>query len=286
MKKLELKAYGKINLGLDVIGTLPNKYHDLRMIMQTVGIYDTVVMEKRNDGQIVISTNLEGLPNDERNLAYKAARLLMDEFKITEGVTITIDKVIPMAGGMAGGSADCAAVLKGMNSLFDLKLNEKELMARGVNLGADVPYCITGGTVLAEGIGDRLTKLPPVPNAYIIIAKPGVSVSTKYVYDKIDSVEIKNHPDTEAMINAINKKDLHELAGLIRNVLEDVTVKEYSAINDIKQTMLEGGALNAMMSGSGPTVFGIFDDRKKAKETLKTIKEQKLAEQLYITEFV
>lgn len=285
MNKLTITAHGKINLGLDVIGKLPDGYHDLRMVMQTVGIYDTVDIEKREDSEICISANLDGVSNDKSNLAYKAAKLLLNEFGIDKGVSITIDKVIPVAGGMAGGSADCAAVLKGVNRLFSLDLSDKELMERGVKLGADVPYCIMGGTALAEGIGDKLTKLPPVPHAYIIIAKPGISVSTKHVYDAIDTVEIKDRPDIDGIIAAIERGSLHDMANLLRNVLEDVTIGEHPVIDIIKDVMLENGAVNAMMSGSGPTVFGIFDDKEKAEYALGVIKQKSLTSQLFLTEF-
>lgn len=292
MDKIVLKAYGKINIGLDVLGKRTDGYHELRMIMQTVGIYDTVKITKRllkdGDARIIVSTSSDALPNDANNLAYKAAKLLLDEFEeeaAGHGVSIEIDKVIPIAGGMAGGSADCAAVLKGVNELFSLGLCEQELMDRGVKLGADVPYCIMGGTALAEGIGEILTRLSDIPQAYVVIAKPGISVSTGYVYGAIDEIDIVDHPDTEAIIRAINNRDIYELAGSMRNVLEDVTVNEYPVISSLKDMMINEGAVGAMMSGSGPTVFGIFDDRQKAADAGRVIEESGLAAQLYITDF-
>lgn len=297
MNNITIKAFGKINLGLDVLGKMPDGYHNLRMIMQTVGIYDTVEIERsktgdgrkngtENEGSLInVYTNVDSLPGDEHNLAYKAAKLLMDEFGIEQEINIKIDKVIPIAGGMAGGSADCAAVLKGVNILFSLGLSDEELMERGVKLGADVPYCVMGGTALAEGIGEKLTELPDVPQAHVVIAKPGISVSTKYVYEAIDSIEIEDHPDTDAIIAAIEAGDLYDMAGRLRNVLEDVTVNKYPIINTIKKAMMESGAIGAMMSGSGPTVFGIFDSMEGAKKAVQIIERRELAAQLFLTEF-
>ena len=261
MDKLELKALAKVNLGLDVLGRRSSGYHDVRMVMQTVYLYDQVIMEKKKKPGIEVETNLYFLPVNENNLAYKAAKLLMDEFKIKEGIKITLKKHIPVAAGMAGGSSNAAAVLYGMNRMFSLKLSEEELMERGVALGADVPYCIMRGTVLAEGIGEVLTPLAPMPKCHILIAKPPISVSTKFVYDELDSHEITKHPDIDGIIAGLNGQDLARIAGSLGNVLEEVTVREYPVIEQIKNTMKEQGALNAIMSGSGPTVFGIFEEK-------------------------
>lgn len=287
MREIQLKAYGKINLGLDVIRKRPDGYHDLYMIMQTVGIYDDVKIKVTdNKGEIVVKTDAAVLPNDEGNLAYRAAKLLMDEFDVDAGVEIYIKKVIPIAGGMAGGSSDCAATLKGVNLLFGLGLDEEELKKRGVTLGADVPYCVMGGTAIARGIGDELTKLPAPPQCHVIIAKPGISVSTAYVYGHIRPDKIEKRPDIEGIINSIKEGDLKGMASRLYNVMEEVTVGEYPIIEEIKKVMLEGGALNSIMSGSGPTVFGLFDDKEKAELTMRMIEEKKLTEQLYLTCFV
>ena len=200
MERIQLKALGKINLGLDVLGKRENGYHDVRMIMQTVYLYDEVTLEKRQEPGITVSTNLIYLPTDKTNIAYRAAKILLDEFGERRGVAIHLKKHIPVAAGMAGGSADAAAVLFGMNRMFGWKLSEKELMERGVTLGADVPYCIMRGTALAEGIGEKLTRLPAMPKCHLLIAKPPISVSTKLVYEKLDALAIVDHPDIDGII--------------------------------------------------------------------------------------
>ena len=277
-----LKALAKINLGLDVLGRRENGYHDVRMVMQTIYLYDNVTMEKTEEAGIHLECNLFYLPVDETNIAYKAAKLLMDEFNIQEGVRIVLDKHIPVAAGLAGGSANAAAVLVGMNRLFSLGLTQEDLMERGVSLGADVPYCVMRGTVLAEGIGEILTPLPPLPKCCVLIAKPGISVSTKTVYEKLDSQEIEEHPDIDGILEGLEQEDLLKVASSMGNVLETVTIGDYPIIEEIKDVMKETGALNAMMSGSGPTVFGIFDDRSKAKEAQRKLRELQIAKQVYI----
>jgi len=283
MNKIELKALGKINLGLDVLGRRENGYHDVRMVMQTLYLYDQITITKKDTPGIELKTNLFYLPVDENNLAYRAAKLLMDEFGIKEGVSIYLDKHIPVAAGMAGGSSNAAAVLFGINRMFDLGLSQQELMDRGVTLGADVPYCIMRGTVLAEGIGEILTPLPALPKCYVLIAKPPISVSTKLVYEKLDSHEIENHPDIDGILEGLEAQDIKKIASCMGNVLEKVTVEEYPVIDDIKNVMKEEGALNAMMSGSGPTVFGIFDNKHLARKAADKIRKMELAKQVYVT---
>ena len=283
MDKMELKALGKINLGLDVLGKRPDGYHDVRMVMQTIYLYDQITITKRKESGIGLSTNLFYLPVNENNLAYRAAKLLMDEFEIRSGVDIFLEKHIPVAAGMAGGSANAAAVLYGINRMFDLGLSMEELMKRGVSLGADVPYCIMRGTVLAEGIGEILTPLPPMPRCQIVVAKPPVSVSTKMVYEKIDSRRIVEHPDIDGIIEGLKEGDVTKIASCMGNVLEQVTVEEYPVIDKIKKLMNEGGAKGAMMSGSGPTVFGIFTEKSLAKKAALKIREAGLAKQVYVT---
>ena len=277
-----LKALAKINLGLDVLGRRENGYHDVRMVMQTIYLYDNVTVEKTEEAGIHLECNLFYLPVDETNIAYKAAKLLVDEFDIKEGVRIVLDKHIPVAAGLAGGSANAAAVLVGMNRLFSLGLSQQQLMERGVSLGADVPYCVMRGTVLAEGIGEILSPLPPLPKCYILIAKPGISVSTKTVYEKLDSQEITEHPDIDGIIEGLDKQDLQKVALSMGNVLETVTIGDYPIIEEIKDVMKDNGALNAMMSGSGPTVFGIFDDRNKARQAQQKLRELQIAKQVYV----
>lgn len=286
MDKLELKAYGKINLGLDVIRKRPDGYHDLDMVMQMVDVYDDVTLTRVEGTEIVVRTDTAVLSNGKDNLAYMAAKMLMDEFGIVQGLEITIKKRIPIAGGMAGGSSDCAATLKGVNQMFDLGLSKEDLMERGVRLGADVPYCILGGTAIARGIGEILTPLPTPPECHVIIAKPPVSVSTAFVYGNIKPDKIEKRPDIEAMVSAIKAQDLYKLAENLYNVMEDITVPKYPIIHKIKTVMLENGALNSIMSGSGPTVFGLYDDIEKAEQTVELLKAKELTEQLYLTKFI
>ena len=280
MDRLELKALGKINLGLDVLGRRENGYHDVRMVMQTVYLYDRIIMKKSKTPGIRLETNLYYLPVNENN---QAAQMLMDEFQIEEGVSIQLDKHIPVAAGMAGGSSNAAAVLFGMNRMFSLGLSQKELMERGVKLGADVPYCIMRGTVLAEGIGEILTPLSPMPKCYVLIAKPAISVSTKMVYEKLDSHEIEDHPDIDGILAGLKAGDLKKVAGSMGNVLERVTVDAYPVIDQIKKMMIKEGALNAMMSGSGPTVFGIFEEKATARKAADAIRDARLTKQVYVT---
>jgi len=283
MEQIKLKALAKINLGLDVVRKREDGYHEVRMIMQTINMYDKIAIRKLNEPEIKVKTNLYYLPNNENNLVYKAAKLLMDEFNVKQGVSIDLEKYIPVAAGMAGGSSDAAAVLIGVNKMFKLGLTRKQLMERGVKIGADVPYCIMRGTALAEGIGEVLTPLKPLPKCYVLIAKPGISVSTKFVYGNLKADEIAVHPDIDGMIDAINEGDLKGITDRMANVLEDVTIKEYPVIEEIKNIMRENGAVNAMMSGSGPTVFGIYSDYEKAKAAYQLISVNPLVKQAYLT---
>lgn len=283
MDRIELKALGKINLGLDVLGRRENGYHDVRMVMQTLYLYDNVTLIKKEEPGIEIESNLYFLPKDSGNIAWKAANLLMEEFNIPGGIKIILNKYIPVATGMAGGSSNAAAVLYGMNKMYKLGLSQQELMDRGVKLGADVPYCIMRGTVLAEGIGEILSPLPPMPKCQILIAKPPVSVSTKAIYEAIDSKEIEDHPDIDGIIEGLKEHDLDKIAVSMGNVLEKVTVDMHPEIAQIKECMLENGALGAMMSGSGPTVFGIFRSRRAAQEAYEKVKAQGIAKQVYVT---
>lgn len=289
MDKIELKAYGKINIGLDVIRKREDGYHDLDMIMQTVGVYDDVIIS-REDGtqtyEIEVSTDADVLPNDKGNLAFMAAKVLMEAYDIKAKVKIHINKRIPIAGGMAGGSADCAAVLRGVNQLFQLGLTDEQLQEYGVKLGADVPYCIVGGTKRAQGIGEILTDLPTPPKCYVIIAKPDAFVSTKFVYSHIRPAQIENHPDIDGIIESIKAGDLYGMCEKIANVMEDVTIPEYPIIQKVKDILKSNGAVNALMSGSGPTVFGIYDDKEKAKQSMDALSGKEFVSRLYLTKFI
>ena len=286
MDTIRLKALAKINIGLDVLRRREDGYHDVKMIMQTVGIYDQICMNREKEPGIRVKTNLFYLPDNENNLVYKAAKLLMDEFSIEDGVSIDLNKYIPVAAGMAGGSSDAASVLYGMNRMFSLGLSQEELMKRGVKIGADVPYCIMRGTALAEGIGEILTPLPPMPACFVLVAKPGISVSTKFVYENLHANDLRpeQHPDIDAAIAGIRAGDLRATARAMGNVLELVTAKEYPVIEEIKNFMKKRGALNAMMSGSGPTVFGLFENKTAARNAFYQLRRTNLAKQVYLTE--
>lgn len=285
MDKIQLKALAKINLGLDVLRRREDGYHEVKMIMQTIGLHDDLEIRKTKTPGIQVKTNLYYLPTNENNLVYKAAKLLMDEFQIQDGVSIQLKKRIPVAAGMAGGSSDGAAVLWGINQMYGMGLSMQALMERGVRLGADVPYCIQRGTALAEGIGEKLSVLPPMPKCTILIAKPGISVSTKFVYENLHANDLKpeQHPDVDSMIEAMRQKDLGLLCSRMGNVLETVTIPAYPVINEIKRTMMDNGAIGSMMSGSGPTVFGIFDSPTAAKQAMKAVRAAKLAKQICLT---
>lgn len=287
MDKMQLRAFAKINLGLDVLRRREDGYHEVKMIMQTVRMYDQIELQKTSEAGIRVKTNLYYLPTNENNLVYKAARLLMDEFSIDQGVSIDLKKYIPVAAGMAGGSTDAAAVLFGMNRMFQLGLDQQGLMDRGVKIGADVPYCIMRGTALAEGIGEKLTPLPPMPDCYILIAKPAISVSTRFVYENLHANDLRaeEHPDVDGMLEALNAGDLNGITSRMDNgnVLEKVTISAHPVIAQIKDFMRSQGAMNAMMSGSGPTVFGIFDNAAAAKKAYQKLRKRNLAKQIYLT---
>jgi len=278
------KAYAKINLGLDVIGRLENGYHVVKMVMQTVGIYDVLTLKKIPSG-IVVTTDNGELPTDDNNLIYKAARLMREAYGITEGVSIHLEKNIPIAAGMAGGSTDAAGTFLGMNQLFEIGATIQELQELGVKVGADVPYCIMGGTALAEGIGEILSPLPAPPQCHLVVAKPDINVSTKYVYEHLDAEGVETHPDIDGMIEALEEGDLQGIVSRLGNVLETVTVKKHTIINTIKQCMMENGAGGSLMSGSGPTVFGIFTDEQKAQKAKDEIEKKQLAKQVFVTNF-
>ncbi len=284
MNSYQIKAYAKINLGLDVLRRLENGYHEVKMVMQTVGIHDELTLTRTETG-ITVTTDNEELPTDDNNLIYKAARIMMEEYQLKGGIHIHLKKNIPIAAGMAGGSTDAAATFKGINRLYDLDCTLEELMELGVRVGADVPYCILGGTALAEGIGEKLTSLNPAPDCYVLVVKPDINVSTGYVYEHLDAEGVTEHPDIDGMVNAIWEESLQGILDRMGNVLENVTVKKYPVINDLKNRMRELGALNSMMSGSGPTVFGIFVNERLAREAFEQMKKENPQCQIFLTGF-
>ena len=283
MNEISVKALAKINLGLDVIRRREDGYHEVCMVMQTIHLYDRLDIMKNTSGNITMETNLSFLPTNENNLVYKAAKLLCDEFDIKDGIHVNLQKRIPVAAGMAGGSTDAAAVLYGVNKIFDLGLSTQDLMDRGVKIGADVPYCIMRGTALAEGIGEKLSPLPPMVKCPVLIAKPAINVSTKFVYENLKLDANTVHPNMQQLISDIKEKDLNKIACDMGNVLESVTIPAYPVIADIKEHMMEHGAVGAMMSGSGPTVFGLYDDENTAQAAFEAIKASGLAKQVYLT---
>ena len=280
---MRLRAMAKINLGLDIIGKREDGYHEVRMIMQTIRMYDVLEIRKKSSPGISLSTNLPYIPCDERNLVYKAAKILMDEFHVEEGLSMKLTKSVPVAAGMAGGSSDAAAAFVGVNRLFHLGFSQEELMKRAVQVGADVPYCVMRGTALAEGIGEKLTRLPDLPGCYILIGKPGINVSTRTAYENLDLNEIRRRPDIDGMIRDIKNKDLYSMTGKMENVFEPGIMAKYPVIREIRDLMEKQGALKAMMSGSGPTVFGIFDDAGKMQNAARALKKSGLAKTVFAT---
>lgn len=282
MEKITVRVPGKINLTLDILGRFANGYHDLQMVMSSVSLYDEITLVKKEEKNISVTVDKRDLPVDERNLAYRAAALLMEEFALTGGVEIAIKKQIPIAAGMAGGSADAAGVLKGMNRLFELGLELPELQKRGLTLGADVPFCLLGGCALAEGVGERLTPLEPLPRAYLVLAKPDFAVSTPWAFAQWDQEPTKERPDLAGMLAGIKEGDIRQIAAKLGNVLEGVTGREYPVIWAIKEKMKEYGALNALMTGSGPTVFGIYTELEQAQRAHTVIKESRMAGEVHV----
>jgi len=270
---MRIKAYAKINIALDVVGKREDGYHLLRMIMQTIDLYDTIEVEKCELG-INIICNKHYVPTDERNLAYKAARLFKETYSIDEGVNINIIKNIPVSAGLAGGSTDAAGVLKLMNKLFNINANNNELKELGLRLGADVPYCISGGTALCEGIGEKITNLKRFQNKILVLIKPPFGVSTKEVYKTFDLSKVVFHPRIKELIEAIENDDIYFIANNMKNLLENVTLKKHKIISSIKEETRLNGAIGTMMSGSGPTVFAFFDDMLKAQMCYDNMKKK------------
>ena len=283
MNSIILKARGKINLTLDVVGKRENGYHDLRMIMQTINLHDTLYIRKTKVPGIRLQANYPWLPTNEKNIAYRAAQIFFEELEQKNGVAIEITKRIPVSAGLAGGSTDAAATLIGLNRLFNTGYTREKLMDMGLKLGADVPFCILRGTVLAEGIGEELTPLKSMPYTHVVLVKPPISVSTAVVYKNLDINNIHLHPDTEAAIRAIENKDLHGIAKNMVNVLEGVTIPMYPIIREFKEELIKHGAVGAMMSGSGSTVFGLFESKEKAYRAAKYFKWQRNVRDVYLT---
>ena len=258
------RSFAKINLILDIVGIREDGYHNLKSIMQSVNLSDIVIVDK-TDGEIKITTNKKGLPTNNKNIAYKACEAFYSALGKTGGAKILIHKNIPVSAGLAGGSGNGAAVLASLNMLHNNPFSDDELLNIASTLGADVPYCLAGGTKLAEGVGDIMTSITPMPKCYVVLSTPPISVSTPWAYTEYDKCEKTIFPDADAMIDALKNQDYKEICNNLSNVFEDVTLKEYPVIKTIKEELLKFGADGAIMSGSGPTVFGFFKDYKKAK---------------------
>lgn len=270
---MKRKAYGKVNIALDVIGKREDGYHLLKMIMQTVDIYDVIEMEKNHTKDIKLRCNKQFVPTDERNLAYKAAKLFKEHFNVECGVDIYIKKNIPVSAGMAGGSTDAATVLYLMNEIFQVKATMQELRDLGLKIGADVPYCIKGGTALCEGVGEKITELKSFKDKILVLVKPPFGVSTKDVYGNLDVSKVFKHVMVDELIQAMEREDLEFIAENMKNILENVTLRKHKILRKIKEDMMEMCALGAMMSGSGPTVFAFFDDMLTAQKCYDAMKK-------------
>ena len=270
---MKIKAYAKINISLDIVGKRESDgYHLLKMIMQNIDLYDEISIEKQKE-DITISCNKSYVPTDSRNLAYKAASLFKNTYNIEDGVHIDIVKNIPVSAGLAGGSTDAAAVLKLMNKMFNVNASNEELMELGLKLGADIPYCINGGTALCEGIGEKITSLPHFKDKILVLVKPSFGVSTKEVYKAFNLDKVRIHPKTENLIEAMEQDNLYYVANNMKNLLENVTLRKHNILIKIKEDMNKYGAVGSMMSGSGPSVFAFFDDMLKAQRCYEKMKE-------------
>ena len=281
VQMVTIEANAKINLTLDILGKRPDGFHEVAMVMQTIGLHDTMVMEK-TESEIELSISVPWLKADEKNLAWRAAELMRQEFNLGGGVRMELTKRIPIAAGLAGGSADAAAVLKGMNDLYGLQLSEEKLCELGARLGSDIPFCIKGGTMLATGRGEVLKRLSDMPETWVVLAKPRISVSTAWAYQNYDEQGAEKHPDNEAIKRAITRGNRKAIAGLLCNVLESVTIKKYDVIAEYKQMMLDKGAMASMMSGSGPTVFGLAKSREQA-EAIADVLRQNTNADVFVT---
>ena len=279
----EIKAFAKINLGLDIIGRREDGYHLLRMVMQSVGLADRLVFSRKSTGKIRIRTNLDYLPTGPKNLVYKATELVCSKYGIEDGIDVNIEKRIPVAAGLAGGSSNAAAAIIALDSLFELGMSTEDMCVLGTTIGADVPFCIIGGTALAEGIGERITTLPAMPECSILLVKPRFGISTKDAYREVDARPIEQHPDIDAIKYALGRKDLDGICANMGNVLETVSCTKYPVLEEIKARMRDDGAKNAMMSGSGPTVFGIFDDRNAAQKAFIDFKGSEYGRDTFLT---
>jgi 4-diphosphocytidyl-2-C-methyl-D-erythritol kinase len=281
MNTIEIKARAKINFSIDVVGKRENGYHDVKMVMQSLELHDVLQIEKIASG-IELECSASYVPKDQTNIAYNAAALFIERYDIKEGIRIVIEKNIPVSAGLAGGSTDAAAVLRGMNIIFGVNADLEELCELGLKCGADVPYCIKGGTSLAEGLGEVLTPIAPLKKTHIVLIKPDFGVSTKWVYESLILEKIVVRPNTELIINSIKSGDVESLGRNMINVLENITCEKYPVISEIKKELMINGAVGSIMSGSGSAVFGVFENYEKAKNAAKNL--QKEDREVFLTE--
>ncbi len=283
MNRITERAYAKINLALDVLRRRPDGYHEVRMVMQTIHLYDKLTLSKTQDSGISLTTNLPFLPGNENNLVYRAIDLFRKTYDIDCGIRATLEKRIPIAAGMAGGSSDAAAALRAMNEMFHTRLSLEELQALGVKLGADIPYCLMGGTALAEGIGEKLTPLPPAPACSCLVVKPNFHLSTKLVYENLSLDGNSVHPNVDTMLDAIHSDNYRQMTSSIGNILESVSIRLHPEIDTIKQQMLDLGADCSLMSGSGPSVFGLFEHRQVAERAYRQFRLGPYGKQTFLS---
>ncbi|AIF53847.1 4-(cytidine 5'-diphospho)-2-C-methyl-D-erythritol kinase [Pelosinus sp. UFO1] len=282
---LKVRGNAKINLTLDVLYKREDGFHQVEMIMQAIELADILHLEERENGNISVKSNISRLPCDHRNLAYRAAALIKETCQVNKGVHIHLEKNIPVAAGLAGGSTDAASVLTGLNKLWKLGLSVSELEILGAKLGSDVPFCLRGGTMLATGRGELLKPLTDLKPCYVVLAKPPIGVSTAWVYRQYRGQDVKDHPDTDGVVACLNQGDLTGVANRLQNVLETVTIKEHPEIKELKKTMMQYGAMASLMSGSGPTVFGLVEEQAGAEYLAAKIRSQRSAE-VFVTKIV
>ena len=284
MEEVVIDAHGKINLALDVLYPRDDGYHEINTIMQQIDLKDTITLRNIEGDRAIIECNSEEIPLDESNLAYKAWEKIVEKTNFLRGIHITIDKNIPVAAGLAGGSTNAAAVLKGLNLLWNLNLSQERLMEIGAEIGADVPFCILGGTAHARGIGEKLKKIRSFSNKLILLANIGKPVSSAYVYNKLDLDNRSKRIDVDKIVEYIEEDNVKKVAENMENIMEQVVIKEYPIIAQIKEDMVRYGALGSIMSGSGPTVFGIFDDEEKLLNCKKFL--EKKVEKVLVTKTI
>ena len=273
MKEIREKAYAKLNISLDVTNRREDGYHDMVMVMQTVSLCDELQLRFNDSGKVTASSNLRFIPSDERNLAVRAAlRYLEAVGESGQGLHIDMRKNIPVGAGMAGGSADAAAVLRGMNALYDSRLDRKQLEELACAVGSDVAFCVAGGTALARGRGEILEDLPPLPDCFFAICKPEFSISTPELFRKLDETPLRRHPDTAGLVEAIDRGQLRELCRRMYNVFEDVPDRRMRTVAEIKGRLLDHGALGAMMTGTGSAVFGVFEKEETARDAAAALR--------------